>query len=141
MRGRSVLQEAVVPRVICPTTYFNGVREYRRDQVMDVMSWNVQGEIGISTERMQQQLETLGRHISEIDVFLFQAVHYERTADGVASSEPSLTIWQTAAIHSSIPVIGPKSLQPRMSSHTPTSWGLTTAAILSPVGGLSSVAH
>lgn len=46
---------------------------------MRVMSWNVQGETGISDRRMQQQLKFLQAHASDIDLLLFQAVHYERT--------------------------------------------------------------
>jgi len=49
---------------------------------MRVMSWNVQGEIGIGDERMQQQLDVLDAYASDIDIFLFQAVHYERAPDG-----------------------------------------------------------
>lgn len=45
------------------------------------MSWNVQGEVGISDKRMQQQLSFLQAHASDIDLLLFQAVHYERTED------------------------------------------------------------
>ena len=45
------------------------------------MSWNVQGEIGISDKRMQQQLDFLQAHALDIDLLLFQAVHYERTED------------------------------------------------------------
>ena len=43
------------------------------------MSWNVQGEVGISDKRMQQQLEFLQAHTSDVDLILFQAVNYERT--------------------------------------------------------------
>jgi endonuclease/exonuclease/phosphatase family metal-dependent hydrolase len=43
-----------------------------------VVSWNVQGEIGISDDRMQQQLEFLGTHAEHVDFFLFQAVNYEQ---------------------------------------------------------------
>ncbi|PSQ08526.1 hypothetical protein BRC95_03075 [Halobacteriales archaeon QS_5_68_33] len=48
---------------------------------MRVLSWNVQGEIGISDKRMQQQLDFLETHAPDIDLFLFQAVDYERTDD------------------------------------------------------------
>ena len=49
---------------------------------MRVLSWNVQGEIGISDKRMQQQLDFLETHAPDIGLFLFQAVDYERTDDG-----------------------------------------------------------
>lgn len=42
-----------------------------------VVSWNVQGEIGISDERMQRQLDFLENHATGVDLFLFQAVNYE----------------------------------------------------------------
>lgn len=45
------------------------------------MSWNVQGEIGISDTRMQRQLRFLEAHASDIDILLLQAVNYERTGD------------------------------------------------------------
>lgn len=48
---------------------------------MRVMSWNVRGETGISDKRMQQQLDFLRAHASDIDLLLFQAIHYERTED------------------------------------------------------------
>lgn len=44
---------------------------------MTVVSWNVQGEIGISDNRMQRQLDFLGTHAEHVDLFLFQAVNYE----------------------------------------------------------------
>lgn len=47
---------------------------------MTIMSWNVQGEIGISDRRLQQQLDFLDEHTLDIDLFLFQAVHYEESA-------------------------------------------------------------
>lgn len=46
---------------------------------MMVLSWNVQGETGISDQRMQQQLNFLKAHASDIDLLLIQAVSYERT--------------------------------------------------------------
>lgn len=47
---------------------------------MTILSWNVQGEIGVSDRRLQEQLDFLDEHTSDIDLFLFQAVHYEETA-------------------------------------------------------------
>jgi endonuclease/exonuclease/phosphatase family metal-dependent hydrolase len=41
------------------------------------MSWNVQGEIGIGEVRLQRQLDFLDEHTADVDLFLFQAVHYE----------------------------------------------------------------
>ena len=43
-----------------------------------VLSWNVQGEIGISDDRMSRQLDFLSTHAEDIDIFLFQAVNYEK---------------------------------------------------------------
>jgi|AntDeeMinimDraft_5_1070356.scaffolds.fasta_scaffold01623_3 endonuclease/exonuclease/phosphatase family metal-dependent hydrolase len=47
-----------------------------------VLSWNVQGEIGISDQRMQEQLEFLDTQLLDTDLLLFQAVNYERRDDG-----------------------------------------------------------
>lgn len=41
------------------------------------MSWNVQGEIGISDGRLQRQLDFLETHAMDVDLFLFQAVNYK----------------------------------------------------------------
>lgn len=46
---------------------------------MKMVSWNVQGESGIRSARMQRQLEFLETHASDADFLLFQAVNYERT--------------------------------------------------------------
>ena len=43
-----------------------------------VLSWNVQGEIGISDERMSRQRDFLETHAEDVDIFLFQAVNYEK---------------------------------------------------------------
>lgn len=69
-----------IPHLFDPK-YITGARERRLDQLMKVMSWNVQGEIGISDTRMQRQLGFLEAHASDIDLLLFQAVNYERTKD------------------------------------------------------------
>lgn len=42
-----------------------------------VLSWNVQGEIGIDDTRMEHQLDFLDDHATNIDCFLFQAVNSE----------------------------------------------------------------
>jgi endonuclease/exonuclease/phosphatase family metal-dependent hydrolase len=49
---------------------------------LTAMSWNVQGEIGISESRMQRQLDFLDTHTTDIDLFLLQAVHYESDSSG-----------------------------------------------------------
>lgn len=45
---------------------------------LTVLSWNVQGEIGISADRMDRQLEFLETYTEHVDLFLFQAVNYEQ---------------------------------------------------------------
>lgn len=42
-----------------------------------VLSWNVQGEIGIDDDRMEHQLDFLNEHITNVDCFLLQAVNSE----------------------------------------------------------------
>lgn len=49
---------------------------------MAVMSWNIKGEVGITDERMERQIEFLDTHTTGIDIHLFQAVNYERTEGG-----------------------------------------------------------
>ena len=46
------------------------------------MSWNVNGEVGVSEERMKTQLEFLDNCVSDADIFMFQAVDYERQGEG-----------------------------------------------------------
>lgn len=54
-------------------------------QGITAMSWNVQGEIGISDARMQRQLDILETQTPDVDIFLFQAVNYKSgTGDGWA---------------------------------------------------------
>ncbi|PSP73650.1 hypothetical protein BRC86_08520 [Halobacteriales archaeon QS_3_64_16] len=48
------------------------------DGTITICSWNVQGEIGASKGRIEQQLNFLRTHTLDVDVFLFQAVNYER---------------------------------------------------------------
>lgn len=55
---------------------------YRKKSMTECItaaSWNVQGEIGISDRRMQRQIDFLEPHMTDIDLFLFQAVNYEET--------------------------------------------------------------
>lgn len=42
-----------------------------------VISWNVQGEIGIDDTRLKRQLDFLDNYATDIDCFLFQAVNSE----------------------------------------------------------------
>lgn len=44
---------------------------------MNVLTWNLQGEIGIGEDRLRRQLDFLDAHATEIDLFLFQAVNSE----------------------------------------------------------------
>ena len=46
---------------------------------MKALSWNVQGETGISDQRMQRQLDFLKVHAADVYFLLIQAVNYERT--------------------------------------------------------------
>jgi exonuclease III len=57
------------------------------DGTITVCSWNVRGEIGASKERIERQLEFLRTDASGVDVFLFQAVNYERVAEGEWSGQ------------------------------------------------------
>lgn len=43
-----------------------------------ILSWNVNGEGGISDDKIERQLDFLQEHASDVDVLLFQAVNYER---------------------------------------------------------------
>lgn len=43
-----------------------------------ILSWNVNGEGGISDETVDDQLDFLRERASDVDVFLFQAVNYEQ---------------------------------------------------------------
>lgn len=47
------------------------------DDPISVMTWNLNGERGISDERMQVQLEFLDEHAAVTDIVMFQAVNYE----------------------------------------------------------------
>lgn len=49
---------------------------------MRVVSWNLQGEIGISDRRMLELLEFVDARFLDSDLLLFQAVNFERTEDG-----------------------------------------------------------
>lgn len=49
---------------------------------LTVLSWNVRGEIGISESRLQRQREFLEQHTDTVDLFLLQAVHYEKVHTG-----------------------------------------------------------
>lgn len=49
---------------------------------LTAISWNVQGEIGISESRMQSQLDFFDTHTTDIDLFLLQAIHYEPGSAG-----------------------------------------------------------
>lgn len=51
------------------------------------ISWNLQGEIGITDQRMKEQLDFLDDHTEEVDCFLFQAVNYEEGPDGEWSGQ------------------------------------------------------
>jgi hypothetical protein len=44
---------------------------------IEVLAWNVQGEIGISDSRMQAQLDFLREHTAGMDIIMFQSVNYE----------------------------------------------------------------
>jgi len=48
-------------------------------KTFSILSWNVNGEGGISDETVDRQLEFLRRHAPDSDLFLFQAVNYEQT--------------------------------------------------------------
>lgn len=54
---------------------------------LTVLSWNVQGEIGISEDRMHRQLDFLETHTDHVDIFLFQAVNYEQEPAGSWSGQ------------------------------------------------------
>ena len=47
-----------------------------------VMTWNVHGEIGASTEKIRRQTEFFDKHHSDTDLFLLQAVNYEKEEGG-----------------------------------------------------------
>lgn len=47
-----------------------------------LLTWNLQGEVGISKDRLQRQLDFLEEHTTDIDLFLFQAVHSQDGAQG-----------------------------------------------------------
>lgn len=49
---------------------------------MRVLSWNLQGEIGVGDERLTRQLDFLAQHTVDIDVFHFQAVNAEDGTPG-----------------------------------------------------------
>lgn len=49
---------------------------------ISVLSWNLQGEVGISEDRLQHQLDFLDTHTADIDLFLFQAVNSEEGQPG-----------------------------------------------------------
>lgn len=51
------------------------------------ISWNVQGEIGVSDSRMKEQLDFLETHTSDVDLALFQAVNYETSEEGVREGQ------------------------------------------------------
>lgn len=51
-------------------------------ETLTAMSWNIQGEVGISGSRMQRQLDFFETHTKDIDVFLLQAVNYETSSSG-----------------------------------------------------------
>jgi len=44
---------------------------------IEVVAWNVQGEIGISDSRMQAQLDFLREHAAGMDIIMFQSVNYK----------------------------------------------------------------
>lgn len=48
---------------------------------LTAISWNIQGEVGITDQRMRQQLDLLDEHTDEVDYFLFQAVNFEVGSD------------------------------------------------------------
>lgn len=52
------------------------------DESISIMTWNANGEIGISDDRMRGQLEFLDEYASEVDIVLFQAVNYEPERGG-----------------------------------------------------------
>jgi endonuclease/exonuclease/phosphatase family metal-dependent hydrolase len=51
-------------------------------QNITVMTWNVHGEIGASTEKIQRQTDFFDEHHSDTDLFLLQAVNYKKEEDG-----------------------------------------------------------
>lgn len=46
------------------------------DEPISVVTWNINGEVGISDERMEAQLEFLDEKVAETDILMFQAVSY-----------------------------------------------------------------
>lgn len=52
------------------------------EATISVLSWNLQGEIGIEGVRLQRQLDFLDDHAGDIDLFLFQAVNSEAGEPG-----------------------------------------------------------
>ena len=49
---------------------------------LDVLTWNLQGEIGISDHRLERQRSFLDTHCSDVDCFLLQAVNAEEGSPG-----------------------------------------------------------
>lgn len=47
-----------------------------------ILSWNLQGEVGIGEDRLRRQLNFLKNHTDDIDLFLFQAVNSEQGGPG-----------------------------------------------------------
>lgn len=47
-----------------------------------VMTWNLQGEVGIDESRLQRQLDVLDTHAGDVDCLLFQAVNAEEGSPG-----------------------------------------------------------
>lgn len=46
-------------------------------ETVTVLTWNIQGEVGVGAERLERQLAFLDRQVGDLDVVLLQAVHYE----------------------------------------------------------------
>lgn len=44
------------------------------------MTWNVHGEVGASTEKIRRQKDFFEKHHHDTDLFLLQAVNYEKRA-------------------------------------------------------------
>ena len=51
-------------------------------ETITVMTWNVHGEIGASTEKIRRQTKFFDKHHSDTDLFLLQAVNYDKEEGG-----------------------------------------------------------
>lgn len=100
---------------------------------IDTLSWNVQGEIGISDMRRQNQLDFLEKQTTDINLFLLQAVNYVKdTNDEWRGKLASFLITSTSIIITeSTPLIGHKKYRNRKFSLTQISLHRTTGGITS----------